>query len=88
MKVIQVHTEEIPIADRTRILEKEYVQTVIYHTDANYYLCMKCISSMHVPTADELEQAYNNGKKVSVKRAVELFGSAISDKMDWTDTDD
>ncbi len=88
MKVIQVHTEEIPIADRTRILHKEYVQTVLYQTDANYYLCMKFISSMHVPTADELEQAYNNGKKVSVKRAVELFGSAISDKMDWTDTDD
>lgn len=86
MKVIQVHTEVIPVSGRqTADWYTGYIHTVLYQTDANYYQCMKFGNDKNVPTTEELEAAYNHGKRVPVKRAVELFGSSISEKMDWSD---
>ena len=92
MKVVQVVRYAIPIITfRNGIgvatADTAHVNTVLLETDAGYYQVVEFGGGkLDIDTSKEAAAYYAEyGRRVTVKRAVELFGSGISEKMDWSD---
>jgi len=84
MKVAQVITKELPwIATNTH--GKTFHHVILFETNAGFYQVMEVLSQNNPMNEVQLLRAYEHGARVTVKRAVELFGSGISEKMDWSD---
>lgn len=83
MKYIKKITEEVPyISVHGHDGGLAYVHAVLFETDAGYFRVLKV--NTVTPELNEVQAnaAYEYGKLVSMKKAVELFGQVIVEKFD------
>lgn len=86
MKVVQTVTNKIPyVTSEGEPIEVYYTHVSLFETDAGYYQAMEAVSPVEKLNEKMLQCVYDHGRRVTVKRAVELFGSSIAEKMDWSD---
>lgn len=86
MKVLQQVTRSIPLVSKHNVVTTDlYYHVVLFETNAGNYQVMEALTAGDKITEQQQLVIYSEGNKVAVKRAVELFGSSICEKMDWSD---
>lgn len=86
MKVKETNVKPIPVLGRSgKEMYEGFIHTILFETDAGFYQVMRAGFDGRKLTEEHKQLLYAHGQSVSVKEAVELFGSAIAEKMDWSD---